>query len=112
MKLQSLDDFFRLEFAIAHRIELRFDAPTGTFELTDAMREFADRLAEDGTLACLSEARDFHARDDARSVNEAHRLLLLVHLRGLELKSPAMSREAANVCRSARGCPTHVVVLS
>lgn len=90
----------------AYRIELEYDKATDTWALAPAMRAHADRLASDGTLACLDEARELHTRDDARSQFEAHRLLFLVHFRGVELRMPALCREAANVCRSCNGKST------
>lgn len=99
-------DAITIAALVAHRIELEYDGKSGTWVLTPPMAAHADRLAPDGTLLCLAEARDLHARDDARSITEAHRLLFLVHLRGIELNSPAMTREAANVCLASHGRPT------
>lgn len=88
--------------AASHGVVLQYDHESDTFRLTDAERERADRLAADGTLLCLVEARELHARGFEA---KAHALQTLVHFRGAELGCHAMAIAAANVCREFHGQP-------
>jgi hypothetical protein len=82
-------------------IQLEYDRASDTYRLgPDAIAE-VERTTCDGSLLSLVEAAEYHRKGET---DKAHRLQLLVHLRGLELGSEAMKVAALNICREAHGC--------
>lgn len=92
---------FNASFYASRGIQLEYDRVSDTYILgPDALAEL-ERTTCDGTMLALVEAAEYHRKGD---LGRAHRLQLMVHLRGLELRSEALVCAAANVCLEAHGC--------
>lgn len=94
-----------VEIEIDHGIRMLWDRATDTYALAPREIAIADEQLSDGTLVSIARARTLHTSKNPRDLDEAHKLLFRVHLRALELKTPSVMLEAANVCLEHHDMP-------